>query len=211
MQRFLFVDTSLQLAVAPLDQTCEQLVQQLSRGDEYTALIPEFKAEKRKKEWLAVRVLLRHLLQEEKEIAYSPQGKPYFADGSMHLSISHSASFVALALHPTKNIGLDIEEFSPRLQKVRSKFMSPLEEQQLDADQELLHLLLHWSAKEAVFKAMEQEGVDFKQHLYVQPFVPKLNTVDSFELTESKSLSAKTYLLEYYACEDYVLTLALPR
>ena len=41
-----------------------------------------FVSERRKMEWLSVRVLLYSMLQEDKEIGYSPEGKPYLTDHS---------------------------------------------------------------------------------------------------------------------------------
>ena len=49
-----------------------------------------FVSERRKMEWLSVRVLLYAMLQEDKEIGYSPEGKPYLTDHSFFISISHT-------------------------------------------------------------------------------------------------------------------------
>lgn len=60
--------------------------------DTLLALLPEarrisceqelnrFVSERRKMEWTSVRVLLYSMLREDKEIAYSSEGKPYLAD-----------------------------------------------------------------------------------------------------------------------------------
>ena len=49
-----------------------------------------FVSERRKMEWLSVRVLLYAMLQEDKEIGYSPEGKPYLTDHSFFISISRA-------------------------------------------------------------------------------------------------------------------------
>ena len=49
-----------------------------------------FVSERRKMEWLSVRVLLYSMLQEDKEIGYSLEGKPYLTDHSFFISISHT-------------------------------------------------------------------------------------------------------------------------
>lgn len=41
-----------------------------------------FTSERRKMEWLSVRVLLYSMLQEDKEIIYSSEGKPSLGDHS---------------------------------------------------------------------------------------------------------------------------------
>ncbi len=48
-----------------------------------------FVSERRKMEWLSVRVLLYAMLQEDKEIGYSPEGKPYLTDHSFHQYFSY--------------------------------------------------------------------------------------------------------------------------
>jgi len=54
--------------------------------------------------------------------------------------------------------------------KVRKKFIHPQEEANLagmKAEEETTALLLHWSAKEAIFKAIPDEGVDFINELRI--------------------------------------------
>ena len=71
-----------------------------------------FTAAHRRLEWLAVRVLLYTLSGEEKEIAYHPSGKPYLADDSASISISHTKGYVAVALGlPGREVGVDIEQY----------------------------------------------------------------------------------------------------
>ena len=82
-----------------------------------------FSAEKRKQEWLAVRVLLKELCGEEKGIAYLPSGKPYLEDGSAFVSFSHTSGYVAVALHPSAEVGVDIEQYGTRVQRVASRFI----------------------------------------------------------------------------------------
>lgn len=47
-----------------------------------------FTSDRRKLEWLSVRVLLYSMLQEDKEIGYSSEGKPHLTDNSSFISIS---------------------------------------------------------------------------------------------------------------------------
>ena len=57
-----------------------------------------FVSERRKMEWLSVRVLLYSMLQEDKEIGYSLEGKPYLTDHSFFISISHTKGYVAVKI-----------------------------------------------------------------------------------------------------------------
>ena len=70
----------------------------LPHQEVYREGMRRFTAAHRRLEWLAVRVLLYTLSGEEKEIAYHPSGKPYLADDSASLSISHTKGYVAVVL-----------------------------------------------------------------------------------------------------------------
>lgn len=122
---------------------------------------------KRKHEWLSVRVLLKALCGEEKEIAYYSSGRPYLKDGSRYISISHTRGYVAVALHSSCEVGMDIEQYGTRVRKVASRFIRSDEEPAMMEGDEVYALLLHWSAKEALFKLMGVEEVDFIRHLRI--------------------------------------------
>ena len=110
---------------------------------------------------MSVRVLLKALCGEEKEIAYYSSGRPYLKDGSRYISISHTRGYVAVALHSSCEVGMDIEQYGTRVRKVASRFIRSDEEPAMMEGDEVYALLLHWSAKEALFKLMGVEEVDF--------------------------------------------------
>ena len=77
-----------------------------------------FTSERRKMEWLSVRVLLYSMLQEDKEIIYSSEGKPSLGDHSFFISISHTKGYVAVILSPIAPVGIDIEQYGHRVKRV---------------------------------------------------------------------------------------------
>ena len=165
-----------------------------------------FSAEKRKQEWLAVRVLLKELCGEEKKIAYLPSGKPYLEDGSAFVSFSHTSGYVAVALHPSAEVGVDIEQYGTRVQRVASRFIREDEKVSVESGDEIYALLLHWSAKETMFKLMKDEAVDFIKHLRILPFVPEES--GTFHAYEYRSGQEQEFLIHYDTHPDYVLTFA---
>ena len=193
-------------AVKPIEQSSEHLLELLDRKDLYTPMLQQISTESRKQEWLSVRVLLKELLQEEKEIAYTDAGKPYLADHSYHISISHTQGFVAVALNKQYPVGIDIEYISPRVRKIRTRFMSNEEEQNICVEEEETHLLLHWSAKESLFKALGESDVDFRQCLHILPFLPERNKLSSFSAYETRTELRHRFLVNYVADDSYVLT-----
>ena len=137
----------LTVAVWKVDETVEQLRSMFHQFSIYEAGYARFSAEKRKQEWLAVRVLLKEMLGEEKEISYHPSGKPFLKDNSLHISFSHTNGYVAVALHPSAEVGVDIEQYGHRVQRVASRFIREDEKVSIASGDEIYGLLLHWSAK----------------------------------------------------------------
>jgi len=186
----------------------DDLLNILHKKELYLPYLSQITSENRKKEWLTVRVLLKEILGEEKEILYTSTGKPYLADNSYQISISHTKGFVSIALHPELKIGIDIECISSRIQKVRSRFMNEKEEANLDKEQEDIHLLLHWSAKESIFKILDEENLDFKTSLHINSFNPVLNKLSIFSAYETKTEKQNTFSGYYFVNAGYVLTIA---
>ena len=197
---------NLTVGVWKVDETVEQLRSMFHQFSIYEEAFARFSSEKRKQEWLAVRVLLKELCGEEKKIAYLPSGKPYLEDGSMHVSFSHTHGYVAVALHPSVEVGIDIEQYGTRVQRVSSRFIREDERVSVEAGDEVYALLLHWSAKETMFKLMEDEAVDFIKHLRILPFEPPKS--GTFEAYEKRSGQDRKFLIHYDTHPDYVLTFA---
>ena len=159
-----YIEGEFLLGIWKSDETTEQLLASLEHKDWYREKLAVL-SEKRKHEWLSVRVLLKALCGEEKEIAYYSSGRPYLKDGSRYISISHTRGYVAVALHSSCEVGMDIEQYGTRVRKVASRFIRSDEEPAMMEGDEVYALLLHWSAKEALFKLMGVEEVDFSFQL----------------------------------------------
>lgn len=152
-------------AIWTLTESLEELLQ--LAGAQYTKEINGIKREEGKKERLAARLLINHLCKETKTVAYEPTGQPYLIDRSFHISISHTKGYVAVAIHPTKTVGIDIEHRSKRVMKIQERFM--LKEELTHAktsSNELAHTLLCWCAKEAAYKKLEISSTDFFEELH---------------------------------------------
>lgn len=196
----------LTVGVWKVDETIEQLRSMFHQFSIYEEGFERFKAEKRKQEWLAVRVLLKELLGEEKKIVYLPSGKPCLEDGSACISFSHTPGYVAVAIHPSAEVGVDIEQYGTRVQRLASRFVREDELVSVASGDEIYALLLHWSAKETMFKLMEEEAVDFLDHLRIFPFTLQESGV--MEAQEYRSPNEQKFLIHYDTHPDYVLTFA---
>ena len=162
-----------------------------------------FVSERRKMEWLSVRVLLYSMLQEDKEIGYSLEGKPYLTDHSFFISISHTKGYVAVMLASFTPAGIDIEQYGQRVKRVYDRFIRSDERVEPYQGDETWSMLLHWSAKETIFKSMENADADLRK-LCLSHFIPQSEGV--FQVREYATERQQLFTVGYHICPDFVLT-----
>lgn len=199
---------SFRYAVWEVEEDVDSLLSILPDSDDIRMEADKrFRSETRKREWIAVRVLLYTLLQKKTRIAYTDNGAPLLPGEKLNISISHTCGniegrnvmYVAVALSATHKVGIDIERISVKVRKVRDRFIRNDEK----ADT-LTSLLLQWSAKEAAFKILSAEGVDFIRHLRISPFTEA--DEGRFTITESKTEENHRMDVMYKIYHDFVLT-----
>ncbi len=161
------ITADTRLGIWKIDESAEDLALLLTEKQWLQDDVFTLKSPKRIIERLAVRVLLRELLQDECRIFYHPSGKPYLTNG-YNISISHTDGYVAVLLSKSNICGVDIEHFSEQVRRVKNRFVS--DKEYLDKNTELQHLLLHWSAKETVYKIVDDSTIILKEDAKVYPF-----------------------------------------
>ena len=151
-------------------------------------------------------MLLYSMLQEDKEIGYSSEGKPHLTDNSSFISISHTKGYVAVILSSVAPVGIDIEQYAQRVHKVSDRYIRSDEQTEPYQDDMTWGLLLHWSAKEAVFKRMENADADLRK-LRLTHFIPQEE--GTFQVQELVTAQQELYSVGYRICPDFVLTWTL--
>ena len=113
------------------------------------------------------------------EILIAERGKPCFAAGGLHFSISHTKRHVFCALSD-KPIGIDAEESDRNISlKLARKILSPKELAQYDAaDDKRLALLTFWVLKEAQGKCLGTGIQGFPNHTDFSLDDPRVTTID---------------------------------
>ena len=133
-------------------------------------------SDKRRREILATALLIRHYWGCDVPVRHSDNGAPLIDQG--YISISHTASYVVAAFHPTRRIGVDIEALGARAPRVSKRFMSSSEIVALPDETETLangisarNVTIHlaWSVKEAVYK-IHPEAVEFREDIILDRF-----------------------------------------
>ena len=159
------------IGVWELKESAEDLLKICELNSTDSTHFATFKAEKRRKEFLASRLLLQQLLPKCPEIVYLDKfGKPSLKNSGLNISITHSADLAAIILSE-KNIGIDIEQLHRNIDKVVTRFASPSEIKFIEQsnDPQLVKILL-WSAKEAIFKCCGVQGIQFNRQIAITPF-----------------------------------------
>ncbi|MBK5194527.1 MAG: 4'-phosphopantetheinyl transferase superfamily protein [Proteiniphilum sp.] len=197
-------DTGGLLGIWKMDETREALIHLFPEHlrPEVMEYVNGVRSDRRAIEWLSTRIMLLDLLGKEQIIHNREDGSPYLEDGKPHISISHTKDYAAILLHDSCPVGIDIEIRSERVKKIAGKFISVKE--YIDPAQKTIHQLLHWSAKESLFKLMNEQGIDFRQHLFVHPFTPALKGI--ITATETKTDQSCSFTVHYEVHPDYVLT-----
>ena len=136
--------------------------------------LDSFKSDARKIEFLSVRVLLKELAGENAgPIVYSDKHKPYLHQSNYRLSISHSRNLTALMLSKDKKIGLDLEFMSHKIGDIEERFINEDEIIVHEPGRRKYHLYIHWCAKEALYKVLDKQDINFKKNLTIEPFEPE--------------------------------------
>ena len=148
--------------------------QELTEYFQFTRLeeteFEKINATKRQIEYLATRLLLQKLLGRKTEISYQPDGRPVLKESSLNVSISHSANLVVVILAETA-CGVDAELKNRNIENVAKRFLHPDEISHINSSGNRQFLqMLHWCAKEAIFKCSRQHGIQFDEQIKIEPF-----------------------------------------
>lgn len=131
------------------------------------------KSAARRKEKLCERALLNVMFPEKEYLGHHDNGKPYIQNSLIEISISHTSRFVAIIAHPEDAVGIDIESLDRDFSAVEKKALSEEELDDLSEKNHNLQLAIYWCAKEAIFKRMSMNGVDFAEQIELDRFTPR--------------------------------------
>ncbi len=157
-----------------ITETADQLVSGLILTEEDFQKQKTFMLESRRAEWLAVRKLVWELSNLAPIITYHPSGKPFLPHSNIHISISHTKGFAAVAMHPSQVAAIDIEHISDRVLKISDRFLHPSEAEYIPETEKSIYQTIIWSAKETLFKWWGKDAIIFKEQLRILPFIAKM-------------------------------------
>tara|TARA_B000000437_G_scaffold213871_1_gene186988 strand:- start:401 stop:1018 length:618 start_codon:yes stop_codon:yes gene_type:complete len=150
-------------------------------------ILEQKKSDIHKKQFLAVRNILKYISIDQKKLNYDDFGNPSI--GESKISITHSGFYVAIILSAS-DVGIDIEKINDKVLKIKSKFL----ETELNYPKKLttVSALVYWNIKESIYKAIGKKGIDFKKNILVLPLDMKKNMVKSWYIDDDKIYSFDT-------------------
>lgn len=189
-------------AIWHIQESEEELLQQLHSKSADTALYTTFRHPIKRKEWLAARLAYQFLCQKmsipyvliEKDV----HGRPYVGDDQVHITLSHCFPFAGAMLSKHIPIGIDIEIPTTKLLDIQAKYLTPAEI--ANSNQDLEKLCIYWCAKEAIYKAYTHSHYPSLSFIQIEPFI-KASQGNLIGNTPS----GYRYLVHYQITVSYVL------
>jgi len=157
------------VALWQIDESEEDLLHSLNLTAFEAKQLKGMIGSKRRIQWLAVRNLVQHVLGNNILIEYDAHGRPLLANNPHHIGISHSGIFAAIQLSMEKACGIDVQELSPKMERLYPKFVNDDEEEFIRGPLFHDYLNLIWTLKESVYKFYGSE-LEFKTEMKVLPF-----------------------------------------
>ncbi|MEM6845619.1 MAG: 4'-phosphopantetheinyl transferase superfamily protein [Bacteroidota bacterium] len=158
-------------ALWKIEETPEQLAAYVHLHADDLSELHGIHHPRKKLEWLSGRAALRALMDDENHtefrISKDEKGKPYLPECTFHISLAHSFPYGTAIIHRNCPIGIDIEKPSPKLLRVKHKFLNLSESETVLDD--LDKLCIYWAAKESLYKLYGRKQLSLKQNIAVQP------------------------------------------
>ncbi len=175
----------------------------LCMNDQQELLLRKYKREIHKKQFIASRLTLATLLKEKFALEYdglcAVNGKP-LPICNLTPSLSHSVDLVAVAISENK-IGVDIQAVLPKIYRVAPRICNQTE---LKLAPDEVRQTILWSAKEALYKYAQVDGLDFKTALIIDALSLEKNVITCSGRIINNSITEQVQL-HGQLIENYVL------
>jgi 4'-phosphopantetheinyl transferase len=129
------------------------------------------------------------------------EGKPYFKNQALQLSLSHSYPYVAALLHTTKSAGIDVEQPKAKLLKIAPRILNPVE--LADAGTDEIKLCVYWCAKESLVKVYGKKDLVFATEISIDSF--RLDTCGTLTGRIIKNETNTVVPLTYQIFDGFVM------
>ncbi len=169
-------------------------------------LASNVRSDNRRSEIITTNLMVKELFGSGCTLHHHNSGAPYLVSEEgkdvPRISISHCRGMVAVA-YSDKAVGVDVEQIEERVMRIRNRVQNA-DEMQHTGDSIVLNTVL-WTAKEALFKLIPEEGVDFAKDLQIH-----LENVDADALENRYLATAygRSYNMISLLVDENILTIA---
>ena len=173
-------------AIPPVYLCCDMLI---TASD--VASASRFQNDKRRREHLAWRRVVRNELGRSVTIDYNEVGAPIVDSPNTYISVAHGGESVAVAI-ADEPVGVDIESLDRNYARIKSRFMTPAEES-LSTMEEWPAVV--WTAKEAIYKLYGKREVDLTEDIHITAFDTRSMTLTA-EVRERRDIVVEAQIIE---------------
>lgn len=197
---------------------CHLMIWELTESiEELDAMLPIFvdreellstSHPQKKREWMGGRILLNQLVAHTGQTFHGlrkdEHGKPFLKNSSQYISLTHTSEYVAAVIHPSQQVGIDMEKKHEKLLRTSRKYMNDLEMDQ--AREDIPSHCIYWCAKEALYKLNGRKKVSFKDDITIRN-VQATATQGLGLLHDNGKLTEATIFIRWM--EEYCLVVAI--
>ena len=124
---------------------------------------------KKQAEWLASRAALMAIFEAmnlpPRSTGKDEKGKPFLKNSVHHISLANSHPYGVAILHRRHAVGIDIEQPSDKLFRIRHKFLNSHEADTVGSCS--THLCVYWCIKECLYKLYGRKQLSLKDNIHV--------------------------------------------
>ena len=194
--------TKYTYAVWSIEESLQELIEQLNPNKQELIEIERFTNIKRKKQNISARLILNQLSNKKEILSYSESGKPQ-SKLFKNISISHSNNYCILIISE-KSIGVDIQYRNPNIEKISTKFLNSAEINNINRHDAINEIHFIWCAKESIYKTLNNSPCSFKKNIEIKPTQDNMTTSGYYKY---KNIEIQ-YDIEYELLENYFIGIA---
>ncbi len=158
------------IGIWEISESAEFLEKEYVFSEEEKFEFSKIKAEKRRIEYVVIRLLIQKILNKKNEIRYLNSGKPVLHENELNISISHSKNLVVVMISDIQ-IGIDTELCSRDIDRVATRFLNHQELKNIiDTDNPQIAKIIYWGAKESIFKCTDYAGIQYHKQIHISAF-----------------------------------------
>jgi 4'-phosphopantetheinyl transferase EntD len=162
-----FINLDTHIAVWKINESESELANGLELSKDALTRLSKRRSKVHRKGYLAIRKLLKSHNIQPLNHKYDKSGAPYLTDGR-HLSISHTKDVAAIAIS-SQPVGIDLEHYQEKIVRIAPRFLHVKESLDLKKNKDIHYLSQIWTAKEALYKAFREPGLNFSKQILIDP------------------------------------------